>query len=129
MKIALLEFGLFITDSSSLKDKRRVVKSLKDRLHREHMVSVAEVALQDNLSVARLGLAAVGTDAKYLSGVLDRILEKVKSTDGGQLGEVRREVFDPDDLGWDERAEDGSPLWTPREARDAGDDDGPERAE
>lgn len=120
MKIALLEFDLFIPGAASLKDKRRVVKGLKDRLHREHMVSVAEVALQDNHAAARLGLAAVGSDARYLSGLLDRILDKVRSLDEAQLGEVRREVVDPDALGWDERADDGSPLWTPEEARGEG---------
>jgi hypothetical protein len=48
--------------------------------------------------------------------------------DEAQLGEVRREIFDPEALGWDERAEDGSPLWTPEEARDGADADG-ERTE
>jgi len=118
MKIAVLEFDLFIHGSASLKDKRRVVKSLKDRLHREHMVSVAEVGLLEQHGVARLGLAAVGSDAKYLSGLIDRIVEKVRSMDEAELGEVRREVFDPDARGWDERADDGTPLWTPEEARD-----------
>jgi uncharacterized protein YlxP (DUF503 family) len=124
MKLALLEFDLFIHGSASLKDKRSVVKSLKDRLHREHMVSVAEVGLLDHLGVARLGLAAVGSDAKYLSGLLDRIIEKLRAMDDAELGELRREIFDPDDAGWDERAEDGSPLWTPEESRGAGDDTG-----
>ncbi len=128
MKLALLEFDLFIHGSASLKDKRSVVKSLKDRLHREHMVSVAEVGLLDNHSAARLGLAAVGSDAKYLSGLLDRIVEKLRTMDDAELGEVRREIFNPDDLGWDERAEDGSPLWTPEESRGSGDAD-PDRAE
>ena len=43
MKIAVLQFDLSIHDAESLKDKRRIVQSLKDRLHRDHLVSIAEV--------------------------------------------------------------------------------------
>src|ERR1041384_8063343 len=62
MVIGLLQFELVIHGSESLKDKRRVVRSVKDRLHREHMVAVAEVASQEVLNLAVLGLACVGSD-------------------------------------------------------------------
>ena len=42
MFIAILQFHLMIDGSSGLKDKRRVVRSIKDRLHKDHMVAVAE---------------------------------------------------------------------------------------
>ena len=43
MVVGILQFELLVPGATSLKDKRRVVKSVKDRLHREHLVSVAEV--------------------------------------------------------------------------------------
>ena len=93
MVVGILQFELLIHDAQSLKDKRRVVSSLKDRLHREHQVSVAEVALHDNMSVARLGLALVGVDGRYVGQALDRITAGLRRPDGAELGEVSREVL------------------------------------
>ncbi len=42
--VGILQFELLIRQRRSLKDKRRVVRSVRDRLHREHLVSVAETA-------------------------------------------------------------------------------------
>jgi uncharacterized protein YlxP (DUF503 family) len=93
MVIGILQFELLIHGAQSLKDKRRVVLSVKDRLHREHQVSVAEVALQDNMSVARLGLALVGTDGRYVGQTLDRITAKLRALTDAELGDVSREVL------------------------------------
>src|ERR1051326_1806547 len=110
MVIGILQFELFIHGAESLKDKRRVVSSVKDRLHREHQVSVAEVALQDNMTVARLGLALVGTDGKYVGQTLDRITAKLRSLTDAELGDVSREVLhdpkgDPEAPGADPQAD------------------------
>lgn len=93
MVIGVLQFDLLIHDAQSLKDKRRVVNSLKDRLHREHLVSIAEVALQDNRSIARLGLALVGSDGGYVGQTLDRITAKLRELHDAELGEVSREII------------------------------------
>ena len=101
MVVGILQVELSIPGSESLKDKRRVVASLKDRLHRDHQVSVAEVALQDKMGVARLGLAMVGTDGKYVAQAFDRITAKLRSLHDAELGSITREVLhDPvgDDL-------------------------------
>jgi uncharacterized protein len=79
MVVGILQFELIVRGAESLKDKRRVVRSVKDRLHREHQVSVAEVASQDTLTLAVIGLAAVGTDGKRIADVLDRITAKLRS--------------------------------------------------
>jgi uncharacterized protein YlxP (DUF503 family) len=96
MLLAVLQFDLFIRDAQSLKDKRRVVSSLKDRLHREHLVSIAEVALQDRAEVARLALALVTTDARHASRVLDQITAKLRALPDAQLGDVSRRVSHAD---------------------------------
>ena len=98
MLLAILQFDLLIRGSESLKDKRRVVKSLKDRLHAEHMVSVAEIGLLDRCDAARLGLAAVGTDVRHLQSMTDRILDKVRALHDAELGEFQREIVDGDAL-------------------------------
>ena len=79
MVVGILQFELHIDWAASLKDKRRVVSSLKDRLHREHMVSVAEIAQQDNIRVAQLGLALAASDTRQAQATLDRILDKLRA--------------------------------------------------
>ncbi len=94
MILGILQFDLHIHDAQSLKDKRKVVLSVKDRLHREHMVAVAEVAHQDMLNLARLGLAMVGSDGKHVGQTLDRILAKLRQLTDAELGEVSRQVLE-----------------------------------
>jgi hypothetical protein len=118
MKIAILQFDLHIHAAQSLKDKRRVVKGLKDRLHREHMVSVAEVGLLDTPSVARLGLAAVGNDVAILQSLTDRILDKLRTMHEAELGPFSREILHGDCAG-DATDEAGNPLWDDSDRRDA----------
>lgn len=93
MVIGILQVELRIDDSRSLKDKRRVIRSLKDRLHREHMVSVAEVDRQDDCSTAVLGIALAGSEVRHTQSVLDRILEKMKKGNGYYLSDHSVEIL------------------------------------
>jgi len=85
MLIGVLQIEIAVDGSTSLKDKRRVVSSLKDRLHREHQVSVAEVAMQDNIERAVIGIVMASSDAKYCRSVLDKIADKLKLARGFSL--------------------------------------------
>lgn len=78
MVVGVLQIELSIAGARSLKDKRRVVLSLKDRLHREHQVSVAEVDRLDDCGTAVLGIALAAKEARYAQSVLDRILNKLR---------------------------------------------------
>ncbi len=115
MVIGVLQFELVVPGSRSLKDKRRVVKSLKDRLHREHMVSIAEIEALDHHRLAVLGLSVVSNSVAYAGSVLDRVVEKLRLAHDARLGEVRREILSGDD--WSGRSED---LWSEEERRDRG---------
>jgi uncharacterized protein len=119
MFLAILQFELHIHGAESLKDKRRVVKSVKDRLHREHMVSVAEVRYLDSMRVAGMALAAVGRDGAHLRSVLDTIVDKLRKLHDAELGEVSREILGGDDLPTAYADESGRPLWSESERRDA----------
>lgn len=110
MLLGILQFDLHIHDASSLKDKRRVVLSVKDRLHREHMVAVAEVDHQDTLNLARLGLAMVGSDGKHVGQTLDRILAKLRTLRDAELGEVSRQVLHASQLDWHHADPEGDAL-------------------
>lgn len=93
MVVGILQFELIIRGSRSLKDKRRVVRSVKDRLHREHMVAVAEVGAHDMLNLAIMGLACVGTDGGHVGQMLDRITVRLRALEGVHVGECVRQVL------------------------------------
>lgn len=122
MHVGILQFELIVRESRSLKDKRRVVKSIKDRLHREHLVSVAEVAALDHHRLAVMGLAVVANSAAYVQSVLDRVTAKLRALPGAELGAVSRDVFSGESLPTPDVDEDGQPLWMPEESRTAADE-------
>lgn len=77
MIVGILQVELSMEWAQSLKDKRRVVASVKDTLHRHHMVSVAEIDSLDDMHTAVLGIAMAATDINHCQSVLDRILDKL----------------------------------------------------
>lgn len=93
MVVGILQVELNIDWAESLKDKRRVVTSVKDRLHREHMVSVAEVDALDDMHTAILGIVLAATDVSYCQSVLDRIVDKLQVHRDCVLGDHRSQIL------------------------------------
>jgi uncharacterized protein YlxP (DUF503 family) len=76
--IGVASWALHITGAQSLKDKRGVIKSMKDRLHNEFNVSVAETAHHDTWQTAELTACVVAVDRVQAEKVLrevDRFVE------------------------------------------------------
>jgi uncharacterized protein YlxP (DUF503 family) len=72
--LAVLHLELNVVQAQSLKDKRRAVKSFKDRIRNGHNVSIAEVGALDHRQRAVLAVAMVGSDRTYVEGALQRIV-------------------------------------------------------
>jgi uncharacterized protein YlxP (DUF503 family) len=64
---------------TSIKDKRRVIKSLKDKLERRFHLSAAEVDLQNSLSFAQIGAALVSNSRSFGETVLNKALEMIEN--------------------------------------------------
>lgn len=73
MVVAVAVFEIHIPHAQSLKEKRTVVKSLRDRIRNRFEVSSAEVGLQDLHQRARLGVAIVSSEEKIAAPVLEEI--------------------------------------------------------
>ncbi len=112
MLVAVLQFEVFVRCAECLKDKRRVVRSLKDRLHHDHQVSVAEVGGLEEHRRAELAVALVSSDVAYANEVLDRITEKLREHREAELGRVTRCVIDRDDMPESGLDSDGHPSWS-----------------
>ena len=70
MFVAVSVFELHLPQSRSLKNKRRVVKGLVDRLHERYRVSVAETDHHDLLQRAEMAIAAVGRSEGELAELM-----------------------------------------------------------
>ena len=71
--IAFLTLELRIEHAQSLKDKRQVVRSLKDRLRAHFNVSVAELDPSSLWNHATLGIVAVSSSRDYLDGLMKNV--------------------------------------------------------
>ena len=79
MIVGVLQLELSIGDAMSLKDKRRVIKSLKDRIAHAHNVSIAEVGALDAHRRSIMAVAMVANDSAYVEGGLSKLVDFVRS--------------------------------------------------
>lgn len=73
MPVATLTLELAIEHAQSLKDRRQVVRSLKDKLRHSFNISVAELDDASLWNRATLGIAAISNSPSYLSGQLQEV--------------------------------------------------------
>jgi uncharacterized protein len=83
---------LYLGQSQSLKDKRQVIKSLKDRIGNAFNVSVAEVADQDLWQKATLGFAVVSNQTRHANEVLSKVVNFIERDYSIELIDYQIEV-------------------------------------
>jgi len=98
MYIGVLEIEILIDESFSLKDKRSIVKSIKDRLHRERMVSVAEVAAQHHQRFAVLGVCVCAPSSDRARESLESVVRWISAGTEYRVGGSRQDVRSSDEL-------------------------------
>ncbi|MCM8784063.1 MAG: DUF503 domain-containing protein [Candidatus Omnitrophica bacterium] len=93
MTIGILEISIKIDASHSLKDKRMVLKSLKDRVRNNFNVAVSEIGAQDNWQISRLCIVSVNSDKRCLNSLLCKILEFVHHISGIEVNDYHLEFI------------------------------------
>jgi uncharacterized protein YlxP (DUF503 family) len=93
MVIGVLRLRLGIFEALSLKDKRRVVKSVKDRLGARHNVSIAEIDDLDQRQTATLGIAMLANDARFVESALSKIVDEIRAFGRASLLDYEIELF------------------------------------
>ena len=92
MVVAIARLTLIIHDNNSLKGKRKVVKSLIEKVRHRFGASVAEVEDQDLWQKAQIGVAVVGNDARLLSTRLDQIASFIENQHLAEIVESQVEL-------------------------------------
>ena len=79
MYTGTLKVYLILRQSRSLKDKRQVVSSIKEKLRQSFNISIAEVDLMDDRQQAVLGIAMVSNEMSHLQGAMQKIIDALRS--------------------------------------------------
>ena len=77
MSVGLLLLDCYISESRSLKDKRRILTSLSERLRRQFNIAIAEVEYQDQWQRAQLAVVLVNTNWRMLQSSASKLIEYV----------------------------------------------------
>jgi hypothetical protein len=91
--VGLITWQLSIPGCQSLKDKRMVVRSLKDRIRHRFNVSVAETGQQDVWTRAELSVAVVAGEQAFAESVLEKVNQLVASDARALVSASRREFY------------------------------------
>jgi len=89
MVISIIKFVINIPEAKSLKDKRKVVKSIKDRLIQKFRLSAAEIENMDSIRTAVIAAAIVSNSKVHGEKVLHKALTLVEDSFPGYLYETR----------------------------------------
>jgi len=93
MVVGVLRFELQMPFNQSLKEKRQILKKLKDRVYAHLKVQVQEVGHLDLWQRAQLGLSVVGNDTHVLESLMTRTMNFIVSLNLGEVGPEDRDLL------------------------------------
>ena len=93
MFVGVAEITLQVPAAQSLKEKRQVLNSIKDRLRQRYQLSIAEVANQDKWQLATLGFAYVSSSKAHVLEVLDKAIRELEDLPFCQVLHIQRDVY------------------------------------
>lgn len=89
MVVGTCEIDLYISDSNSLKTKRRIIKGIKDKLRSRFNISVTEVNANNLWQRASLAMAVVNENSNAVNQTLQNVLKVVENDTRAQLLDYR----------------------------------------
>ncbi len=93
MVVGILNIALNIPGNNSLKGKRQVLKSLKDKIRGKFNVSVAEVGSNDLWQRADLGIAIVSNDRRQANRILSKVIDLIELSNYAELLDYEMELL------------------------------------
>ena len=90
MVVGIARVTFFIPGSHSLKEKRSVVRRVKDKVKARFNAAIAEVADQDVWQKGVLGVAVVGNESQFVGATLDEVVRLIRAE--AEVTNVEREL-------------------------------------
>ena len=92
MKILILRVTIIIHGAVSLKDKRRVIRAIKDRIWSKFRASISEIAEHDAKQKAVLGIVYVSNEKNLLERIMNKMINLIDESFPGMLGDYEYTV-------------------------------------
>lgn len=89
MTVSMIQMILELPDITSIKEKRRIITSVKEKIIRRYKVSMAEIDLHDSLSYSHVGAAVVSNSKVHGERVMQKILHFVEEDVAGRIEDVK----------------------------------------
>lgn len=93
MIVGIMTVELYISGATTLKEKRRVLKSIIDRIRSKYNVSIAEVDNQNLWQRATLGVAAVSNETSHVNQMLNTVIRKITFNGEAELMDYYVEIL------------------------------------
>lgn len=93
MVVGTLLIEFHIHENDSLKGKRKIVKSMVDKIKHRFNVAVAEVGSNDKWQRIELGISTIGNDRRHIDSSLNNILDYIESLYLAEIVDVKTEVL------------------------------------
>ncbi len=93
MVVGTLKIELHLYDNHSLKGKRKIVRSMLDKVKHKFNVAAAEVGSNDKWQKIELGISTVGNDRRHIDSSLNNILTFLDSLYLAEIVDTKIEIF------------------------------------
>jgi len=93
MVVGTLKIAFYLHDNRSLKGKRKIVKSMVDRVKHKFNVAIAEVGSNEKWQKIELGISTVGNDQRHVDASLNNIFAFLESLYLAEIVDSETEIF------------------------------------
>ncbi|MBL7174275.1 MAG: DUF503 domain-containing protein [Desulfobacteraceae bacterium] len=93
MVVGTLKIEIYLHDNHSLKGKRKIVRSMVDKVKHKFNVAIAEIGSNDKWQKIELGVSAVGNDRRHIDASLNNVLTFLDSLYLAEIGDSKTEIF------------------------------------
>ena len=93
MVVGTLKIEIYLYDNHSLKGKRKIVRSMVDKVKHKFNVAIAEIGSNDKWQKIELGVSAVGNDRRHIDASLNNVLTFLDSLYLAEIGDSKTEIF------------------------------------
>jgi len=93
MIVGIAKLSLRLPENHSLKGKRKVMKSICDRLRQRFNLAVAEIDSQDLWQTGEVGIVTVGNDGKYVNSKLDKAINFIDDLQLAEIVDIQLELI------------------------------------
>jgi uncharacterized protein YlxP (DUF503 family) len=93
MVVGTMKIELHLHDNRSLKGKRKIVKSMVNKVKHRFNVSIAEVGSNEKWQKIELGVSSIGNDRRHIDSSLNTVLDFLDSLFLAEIVDSRIEIF------------------------------------